>query len=62
MNVGTGIDIIHDDEEIVEKKIELLDIPEHNLDEGGVGGSPLLKPYEFLVLHSVYVQNKSRQS
>ena len=34
MNVGTGIDIIHDDEEIVEKKIELMDIPEHNLDEG----------------------------
>ena len=36
MNVGTGIDIIHDDEEIVEKKIELMDIPEHNLDEGDV--------------------------
>ena len=34
MNVGTGIDIIHYDEEIVEKKIELMNIPEHNLDTG----------------------------
>ena len=36
MNVGTGIDIIHNDEQIVEKKIELMDIPEHNLDKGDV--------------------------
>ena len=34
LNVGTGIDTIRDDKEIVEKKIELMDIPEHNLDEG----------------------------
>ena len=31
LNVGTGIDIKHDDEEIVEKKIELMDIPEHKI-------------------------------
>ena len=36
LNVGTGIDILRDTEDIVEKKIELMDIPEHNLDEGGV--------------------------
>ena len=47
LNVGTGIDIMHD-EEIVEKRIELLDIPEHNLDEGDAYVFPsqnrMLKP------------------
>ena len=34
LNVATGIEIIRDTDEIVEKKVELMDIPEHDIDQG----------------------------
>ena len=35
LNVATGINIFREDEDIVEKKVELLDVPEQNIDKGG---------------------------
>ena len=35
LNVATGINIFREDKDIVEKKVELLDVPEQNIDKGG---------------------------
>ena len=35
LNVATGIEIIREDTDIIEKKVELLDVPEQNIDTGG---------------------------
>ena len=34
LNVATGIEIIREDTDIIEKKVELLDVPEQNIDAG----------------------------
>ena len=33
--MATGIEIIREDTDIIEKKVELLDVPEQNIDTGG---------------------------
>ena len=33
--MATGINIFREDKDIVEKKVELLDVPEQNIDKGG---------------------------
>ena len=35
LNVATGIDIFREDKDIIEKKVELLDVPEQNIDTVG---------------------------
>ena len=35
LNVATGIEIFREDKDIIEKKVELLDVPEQNIDTGG---------------------------
>ena len=36
LNVAAGLDITREDQSIVEKKIELLDVPEQDIEQGRV--------------------------
>ena len=39
LNVAAGLDITRQDQSIVEKKIELLDVPEQDIEQGIIGVS-----------------------
>ena len=41
LNVAAGLDITREDQSIVEKKIELLDVPEQDIEQGRVLSSPV---------------------
>ena len=45
LNVATGIDIVREDKDIIEKKVELLDVPEQNIDTGKTKSTFLSHPY-----------------
>ena len=56
LNVATGIDIFREDKDIIEKKVELLDVPEQNIDTGGKtfqSNHPMINVPSFRAVHQL---------